>query len=67
MGLLIAYAMDPGNVAFEGDSGDLSPFTGSLVTHLATPASALRRSWAWCRPTSRCRRRESKRRGTCRR
>lgn len=37
MGLLIAYATDPGNVAFEGDSGDLSPFTGALVKHLSTP------------------------------
>jgi uncharacterized caspase-like protein len=37
MGLLIAYATDPGNVALEGDTGDLSPFTGSLVKHLATP------------------------------
>jgi uncharacterized caspase-like protein len=37
MGLLIAYATDPGNVAFEGDTGDLSPFTGALVKHLASP------------------------------
>jgi uncharacterized caspase-like protein len=36
MGLLIAYATDPGNVAFEGDTGVLSPFTGALVKHLAT-------------------------------
>lgn len=37
MGLLIAYATDPGNVAFEGESGDLSPFTGALVKHLPSP------------------------------
>lgn len=36
-GLLIAYATDPGNVAFEGDEGLLSPFTNSLVKHIATP------------------------------
>ena len=36
-GLLIAYATDPGNVAFEGDTGTLSPFTGALSKHLVTP------------------------------
>ncbi|HEU0061886.1 MAG TPA: caspase family protein [Hyphomicrobiaceae bacterium] len=36
-GLLIAYATDPGNVALEGDSGTLSPFTGALAKHLLTP------------------------------
>jgi uncharacterized caspase-like protein len=36
-GLLIAYATDPGNVAFEGDKGQFSPFTASLVKHLVTP------------------------------
>lgn len=36
-GLLIAYATDPGNVAFEGEKGPLSPFTGALVKHMATP------------------------------
>lgn len=34
-GLLIAYATDPGNVAFEGNTGTLSPFTSALVKHLA--------------------------------
>ena len=33
-GLLIAYATDPGNVAFEGDTGTLSPFTSALVKNL---------------------------------
>src|SRR5262249_35751085 len=36
-GLLIAYATDPGNVALEGDSGALSPFTGALAKHLLSP------------------------------
>ncbi len=36
-GLLIAYATDPGNVAFEGETGTLSPFTTALVKHIATP------------------------------
>jgi uncharacterized caspase-like protein len=36
-GLLIAYATDPGNVALEGDTGPLSPFTGALAKHLVTP------------------------------
>jgi uncharacterized caspase-like protein len=37
VGLLIAYATDPGNVALEGDTGPLSPFTGALAKHLASP------------------------------
>ena len=36
-GLLIAYATDPGNVALEGDTGALSPFTGALSKHLVSP------------------------------
>jgi uncharacterized caspase-like protein len=36
-GLLIAYATDPGNVALEGESGTLSPFTGALAKHLLAP------------------------------
>jgi uncharacterized caspase-like protein len=36
-GLLIAYATDPGNVALEGETGSLSPFTSALVKHLVTP------------------------------
>jgi uncharacterized caspase-like protein len=36
-GLLIAYATDPGNVALEGETGALSPFTGALAKHLAAP------------------------------
>jgi uncharacterized caspase-like protein len=36
-GLLIAYATDPGNVALEGNVGELSPFTTALVKHIATP------------------------------
>ena len=35
-GLLIAYSTDPGNVAFEGPTGDLSPFTSALARHLTT-------------------------------
>src|SRR5262249_1716807 len=34
-GLLIAYATDPGNVALEGNVGELSPFTTALVKHIA--------------------------------
>jgi uncharacterized caspase-like protein len=40
-GLLIAYATDPGNVAFEGDKGTLSPFTSALAKHLATPGISI--------------------------
>jgi uncharacterized caspase-like protein len=36
-GLLIAYATDPGNVALEGETGALSPFTGALSKHLVAP------------------------------
>jgi uncharacterized caspase-like protein len=36
-GLLIAYATDPGNVALEGETGSLSPFTGALAKHLLVP------------------------------
>jgi uncharacterized caspase-like protein len=36
-GLLIAYATDPGNVALEGETGALSPFTGALAKHLLAP------------------------------
>ncbi|HXE68111.1 MAG TPA: caspase family protein [Hyphomicrobiaceae bacterium] len=36
-GLLIAYATDPGNVALEGETGALSPFTGALTKHLIAP------------------------------
>jgi uncharacterized caspase-like protein len=36
-GLLIAYATDPGNVALEGETGALSPFTGALAKHLVAP------------------------------
>ncbi len=35
-GLLIAYATDPGNVAYDG-VGDNSAFTASLLDHIATP------------------------------
>ncbi|MEM9125281.1 MAG: caspase family protein [Pseudomonadota bacterium] len=35
-GLLIAYATDPGNVAYDG-VGDNSVFTASLLDHIATP------------------------------
>jgi uncharacterized caspase-like protein len=36
-GLLIAYATDPGNVALEGETGALSPFTSALSKHLIAP------------------------------
>ena len=36
-GLLIAYATDPGNVAFDG-LGDNSVYTSALLKHIATPA-----------------------------
>lgn len=36
-GLLLAYSTDPGNLAWEGDTGQYSPFTGSLIRHLRTP------------------------------
>ena len=36
-GLLIAYATDPGNVAYDG-LGENSVFTSALLKHLATPA-----------------------------
>ncbi|MEX0349252.1 MAG: caspase domain-containing protein [Paracoccaceae bacterium] len=35
-GLLIAYATDPGNVAYDG-TGENSVFTSSLLDHIATP------------------------------
>ena len=35
-GSLIAFATDPGNVAYDGD-GENSPFTKSLLAHLETP------------------------------
>ncbi len=35
-GMLLAYATDPGNVAFDG-SGDNSVFTAALLDHIATP------------------------------
>jgi uncharacterized caspase-like protein len=35
-GLLIAYATDPGAVAYDG-GGENSPYTSALVKHLATP------------------------------
>lgn len=35
-GSLIAFATDPGNVAYDGD-GEHSPFTKSLLAHLETP------------------------------
>lgn len=41
MGLLIAYATDPGNVALEGDKGQFSPFTSALVKHLPAPGSSI--------------------------
>ena len=40
-GLLIAYATDPGNVAFEG-TGDNSIFTTALLKHLAEPGLDVR-------------------------
>lgn len=35
-GSLLAYATQPGNVAFDGE-GRNSPFTGALLRHIATP------------------------------
>lgn len=35
-GMLVAYATDPGNVAFDG-AGANSVFTGALLEHIATP------------------------------
>jgi caspase domain-containing protein len=35
-GMLLAYATDPGNVAFDG-AGDNSVFTSALLDHIATP------------------------------
>lgn len=35
-GTLIAYATEPGNVAFDGADGN-SPFTKALLNHIATP------------------------------
>ena len=40
-GLLIAYATDPGNVAFEG-SGNTSVFTTALLKHIAEPGLDVR-------------------------
>lgn len=40
-GLLVAYATDPGNVAFDG-VGDNSVFTEALLEHLETPGVDLR-------------------------
>jgi uncharacterized caspase-like protein len=40
-GLLISYATDPGNVAVEGDKGQLSPFTGALVKHMSAPGLSI--------------------------
>jgi uncharacterized caspase-like protein len=40
-GLLIAYATDPGNVAYEGENGPYSPFTTSLVKNLASPGLSI--------------------------
>ncbi len=37
VGTLIAYATQPGNIAFDGD-GQHSPFTDALLDHIATPA-----------------------------
>jgi len=40
-GTLIAYATDPGNVAFDG-SGENSTFTAALLRHIATPGLDVR-------------------------
>jgi uncharacterized caspase-like protein len=40
-GLLVAYATDPGNVAYDG-SGDNSVFTSSLLEHITTPGLDVR-------------------------
>lgn len=40
-GLLVAYATDPGNVAFDG-AGANSVFTGALLEHIDTPALDVR-------------------------
>ncbi|MEM6637463.1 MAG: caspase family protein [Pseudomonadota bacterium] len=40
-GLLIAYATDPGNVAFDG-KGDNSVFTNALLEHIGTPGLDVR-------------------------
>lgn len=40
-GLLIAYATDPGNVAYDG-AGQNSAFAASLVKHIATPGLDVR-------------------------
>lgn len=40
-GFLIAYATDPGNVAFDGE-GENSTFTDALLDHLGTPGLDLR-------------------------
>lgn len=40
-GLLIAYATDPGNVAYDGE-GENSVFTRALLEHLATPGLDVR-------------------------
>ena len=37
VGTLIAYATQPGNIALDGDNAN-SPFTRSLIKHIATPA-----------------------------
>lgn len=41
LGLLIAYATDPGNVALEGEKGQFSPFTSALVKHMSTPGLSI--------------------------
>ncbi|MGF1625397.1 MAG: caspase family protein [Alphaproteobacteria bacterium] len=40
-GTLIAYATQPGNVAYDGD-GDHSPFTTALLSHISTPGMEIR-------------------------
>lgn len=40
-GLMIAYATDPGNVAYDG-AGDNSAFTAALVQHMDTPGLDVR-------------------------
>ena len=40
-GTLIAYATQPGNVAYDGE-GDHSPFTQALLNHISTPDMEIR-------------------------
>jgi TPR repeat protein len=42
VGTLIAFSTEPGNVALDGKSGGLSPFTSAFVTHALTPAIDIR-------------------------